>query len=200
MRARPLPVTLPLTPCTRFIPPSWRPSPYKTSGDVELWRTCLRALGIKLAVISVCSFACKAVLVALDFFDVLSGGSSVFLSLSTLLVEALPSLLTILLLIRYHSGSIVAASGQGSDIGASLLHCAGACDHRSVNDAATRESRDPENMAGTSEQANCEQDSAIWLAQFMANGRTIGAAAAGASSGNVAGCALKYDALNGGCR
>jgi hypothetical protein len=190
-------VTLPLTRCTRFIPPSWRPSPYKTSGDVELWRTCLRALGIKLAVVSVCSFACKAVLVALDFFGILSGGSSVFLSLSTLLVEAVPSLLTIILLIRYHSGSIVAASGRGSDIGASLLHRAGACDHRSVNDAASRELRDPENVAGTSEQANCEQDSAIWLAHFMANGRTIGAAA---SNGNVAECAFKYDALNGGCR
>ena len=31
------------------------------SGDFEQWRTCLRALGIKLTVISVASFACKAV-------------------------------------------------------------------------------------------------------------------------------------------
>jgi hypothetical protein len=106
----------------RFIPPSWRPSPYKTSGDVELWRTSLRALGIKLAAISVCSFTCKAVLVALNFFGVLPDGSSLGLSMSTLLVEALPSLLTIALLIRYHGGSVGAARGTSmSDIGTSLL-------------------------------------------------------------------------------
>jgi hypothetical protein len=111
-----------LTQCIRFIPPSWRPSPFKTSGDVEQWRTSLRALGIKLAVISVCSFACKAVLVALRFFGVLPDGSSLDLSMSTLLVEALPSLLTITLLIRYHSGSVGAARGTAlGDIGTSLL-------------------------------------------------------------------------------
>jgi len=89
---------------------------------VELWRISLRALGIKLAVISVCSFACKAVLVALDFFGVVPNGSSLDLSMSTLLVEALPSLLTITLLIRYHSGSVGAARGAAlGDIGASLL-------------------------------------------------------------------------------
>jgi hypothetical protein len=111
-----------LTQCIRFIPPSWRPSPFKTSGDVELWRTSLRALGIKLAVISVCSFACKAVLVALRFFGVLPDGSSLDLSMSTLLVEALPSLLTITLLIRYHSSSMGAARGTAlGDIGTSLL-------------------------------------------------------------------------------
>jgi hypothetical protein len=111
-----------LTPGFRFIPPSWRPSAYKTSGDVELWRTSLRSLGIKLAVISVCSFTCKAVLVALNYFGVVYGGSSLYLSMSTLLVEALPSLLTIALLIRYHSGSVGAARGTAlSDIGTSLL-------------------------------------------------------------------------------
>ena len=111
-----------LTQCIRFIPPSWRPSPFKTSGDVELWRTSLRALGIKLAVISVCSFASKAVLVALNFFGVVPDGSSLDLSMSTLLVEALPSLLTITLLIRYHSGSVGAARAISmGDIRASLL-------------------------------------------------------------------------------
>jgi hypothetical protein len=111
-----------LTPGFRFIPPFWQPSAYKTSGDAELWRTSLRALGIKLAVISVCSFACKAVLVALNFFGVVPDGSSLDLSISTLLVEALPSLLTITLLIRYHSGSVGAerAISMG-DIRATLL-------------------------------------------------------------------------------
>ena len=111
-----------LTQVIRFIPPSWRPSPFKTLGDVEQWRTSLRALGIKLAVISVCSFTSKAVLVALIYFGVVPDGSSLDLSMSTLLVEALPSLLTITLLIRYHSGSVGAARGTAlSDIGTSLL-------------------------------------------------------------------------------
>ena len=106
----------------RFIPPSWRPSPFQTTGDLELWRTSLRALGIKLAVISVASFTCKAVLVALIYFGVLPDGSSLDLSMSTLLVEALPSLLTITLLIRYHSGSVGAALAISlGDIRASLL-------------------------------------------------------------------------------
>ena len=111
-----------LTQVIRFIPPSWRPSPFKTLGDLEQWRTSLRALGIKLSVISVCSFACKAVLVALNFFGVVTDGSSLDLSISTLLVEALPSLLTITLLIRYHSGSVGAerAISMG-DIRATLL-------------------------------------------------------------------------------
>ena len=140
---------------------------------MEQWRTCLRALGIKLAVISVCSFACKAVLVALNFFGAVSEGSSVSLSLSTLLVEALPSLLTITLLIRYHMGSMGAA--QGSDIGVSLLHrAAGAISHGSVSEAAVREPQHGDHSAGSRpEQADVEQGSEAWLEQFMANGRVI---------------------------
>ena len=114
-----------LTQGIRFIPPSWRPSPFKTSDDVELWLTSLRALGVKLAVISVFSFACKAVMVALRFFGVLPDGSSLYLIIATLFVEALPSLLTITLLIRYHSGSVGAAHGirmvSMVDIGAPRL-------------------------------------------------------------------------------
>ena len=143
---------------------------------MEQWRTCLRALGIKLAVISVCSFACKAVLVALNFFGAVSEGSSVSLSLSTLLVEALPSLLTITLLIRYHMGSMGAA--RGSDIGVSLLHRAtGAISHGSVSEASEAAAREPqhgEHSAGSRpEQADVEQGSEAWLKQFMANGRVI---------------------------
>ncbi len=126
VRARALPVrcALSVTPRGRFIPPSWRPAPYQTTGELELWRSSLRALGTELAVISVCSFACKAVLVALKYFGLLREGSSLYLSLSTLLVEALPTLLTIALLMRYHGRSAGAARTNAlslSDIGASLL-------------------------------------------------------------------------------
>ena len=114
-----------VTPRCRFIPPSWRPAPYQTTGELELWRSSLRALGTELAVISVCSFACKAVLVALKYFELLREGSSLYLSLSTLLVEALPTLLTIALLMRYHARSAGAARDTNaltlSDIGTSLL-------------------------------------------------------------------------------
>jgi multisubunit Na+/H+ antiporter MnhG subunit len=114
-----------VTPRGRFIPPSWRPAPYQTTGELELWRSSLRALGTELAVISVCSFACKAVLVALKYFELLREGSSLYLSLSTLLVEALPTLLTIALLMRYHARSAGAARDTNaltlSDIGTSLL-------------------------------------------------------------------------------
>jgi len=179
-----------LTPGIRFIPPSWRPCPFQTSGDLEQWRNCLRALGIKLAVISVCSFACKAVLVALKFFDVVADGS-VYLGTSTLLVEALPSLLTIVLLVRYHSGSIGAA--QGGDIGVSLL--TQEARGRSAMDAAVeRESRD----AGCT-QATMDANSEAWLAQFMASGRVIGdAARASRVAENSAGAAFFNKSASGG--
>ena len=70
-------------------------------------------------------FACKAVLVALRYSEILDEGSSLYLSLSTLLVEALPTLLTIALLMRYHGRSAGAARDTNaltlSDIGTSLL-------------------------------------------------------------------------------
>ncbi len=144
----------------------------------------MRALGVKLAVISVSSFACKAVLVALDFFGVMPDGSSLYLTLSTLLVEALPSMLTIILLIRYHSGSLAAA--RGSDIGVSLLHRASACDRSSARNDATQESRVDHDVAAASKRANLEQDSETWLAQFMANGRVIRTAATQASTESIA--------------
>jgi hypothetical protein len=87
---------------------------------LEEWRSSLRGLGIKLAVISVFSFGAKSVLVALQFFGVVSDGGALYLSLSTLLVEAIPSLLTITLLFQYHIGSIYAVRG-GHGIARSLL-------------------------------------------------------------------------------
>ena len=72
-----------------------------------------------------CSFACKAVLVALKYFDILREGSGLYLSLSTLLVEALPTMLTIGLLMRYHGRSAGASRDANafslSGIGTSLL-------------------------------------------------------------------------------
>jgi len=107
----------------RFILPSWQPAPYRTTGGLEVWRSSLRALGTELSVISVCSFACKAVLAFFKFFNVLHDGSSLYLSLSSMMVEAFPTILTMGLLARYHSRSAGAAQGEPamSDIGTSLL-------------------------------------------------------------------------------
>jgi hypothetical protein len=117
--------TMYVTPRVRFIPVSWHPAPFQTTGDLELWRSSLRALGTELAVISVCSFVCKATLVALKYLDILHEGSGLYLSLSTVLVEALPTILTMGLLMRYHASSAGAARGSHAlslgDIGASLL-------------------------------------------------------------------------------
>jgi hypothetical protein len=112
-------------------------------------------------------------LVALKFFGVVDDGSSLYLSLSTLLVEALPSLLTIVLLIRYHSGSMKAS--RGSDIGVSLL--TREADHTCIDAAVVCESRDIESIVGSkSKPANVDHDREKWLAQFIVNGRVIGAA------------------------
>jgi hypothetical protein len=68
------------------------------------------------------SFSSKATLVFLRMFGVVQDGSNLYLSMSTLIVEAFPSLLTITLLAQYHRGSLSAASGISlSDMSSSLL-------------------------------------------------------------------------------
>jgi hypothetical protein len=61
-------------------------------------------LRLTIAVISARSLAFKASLLH---------GSSLYLSMLTLLAQALPYLLTITLLIRFHSGSVAAARTSG---------------------------------------------------------------------------------------
>jgi hypothetical protein len=72
------------------------------------WRSTLRALGIKLAVVSIFSFSSKAVLVLLSYVDshALKSGGTRYFSLSSLLTEALPSIVTIGLLLHYHMNSL----------------------------------------------------------------------------------------------
>jgi hypothetical protein len=66
---------------------------------------------VRLSVVSVFSFSCKALLVFLKVLGILQDGSSLYLSTSTLMVEAFPSLVTIILLMRYHGRSLMAARG-----------------------------------------------------------------------------------------
>jgi len=102
----------------RFIPPTWKPSAFNTLGDMETWRVSLRRLGTNLSVISVISFASKGVLVALNFYGILTDGGALNLALATLIVEAAPTLLTVLLLAVYHRDSALAARGS---LGTSLI-------------------------------------------------------------------------------
>ncbi len=80
---------------------------------------------MKLSVVSVFSFSSKAVLVFLKMVGTLQDGSSLYLSMSTLIVEAVPSFVTIVLLIQYHRRSLTAARGLSGtspvDMGANLL-------------------------------------------------------------------------------
>jgi hypothetical protein len=87
---------------------------------MEHWRVSLSRLGTKLSVISVISFAGKAVLAALVFFGILRDGNAMFIAISTITVEAVPSLLTIIFLAAYHFGSSFAARGEDS-LGTSLV-------------------------------------------------------------------------------
>ena len=78
----------------------------------------LRRLGTNLSVISVISFASKGVLVALEFTGVLTEGGALNLALETLIVEAVPTLLTVLLLALYHRNSALA---ERSSLGTALI-------------------------------------------------------------------------------
>ena len=115
---QPCPHCTALTPLS-FIPPTWKPSAFTTAGDMEHWRVSLRRLGTKLSIISVISFASKGVIAALDFYGVLTDGDALNLALSTLIVEAAPTLLTVSLLAVYHHGSAIAV--RGSSLGTSLI-------------------------------------------------------------------------------
>jgi hypothetical protein len=106
----------------RFIPPSWQPQPPQTSGELEQWRGSLRNLGTELSVISIFSFTFKVILVGLQYTGVLINGSSLQLGLSTLLVEALPTIIIVGLLVRYHRRSLKAGGGAATaDLAISLL-------------------------------------------------------------------------------
>ena len=77
---------------------------------------------------------------ALKYFRVVLEGGTLDLSLSALLVEALPSLFTISLLIHYHGSSIGAA--RQSEMGMSLL------ERQPSTRSRSRNQKDDESMVG----------------------------------------------------
>ncbi len=90
-----------------LLPKGWTAGGFKTSGDVEVQRASLQTLGNYLAALGVFSFLCKCVSSATSYFardlNSVSGNfeAIVFLA-TTLMVQAIPSGLTLLLLSRLH--------------------------------------------------------------------------------------------------
>jgi hypothetical protein len=90
-----------------LLPTGWTASCFKTSGDVDVQRVALRTLGMRLAVLSIFSFLCKSASVAIFYFarDLIAESAqleSIIFLATTLVVQALPSAMTLLLLGRFH--------------------------------------------------------------------------------------------------
>ncbi len=90
-----------------LLPKGWAAGTLKTSGDVEVQRASLQALGNNLAGLGVFSFLCKCVSSATSYFarDLYSTSGNfeaVMFLATTLMVQAIPSGLTLLLLAQFH--------------------------------------------------------------------------------------------------
>jgi hypothetical protein len=119
-----------------LLPKGWTASSFKTSGEVDAQRVALRMMGTRLALLGIFSFLCKAVSVAVSYFLRQSNQSLqtspdpdplIFL-VTTLVVQALPSALTLLLLGRWllsrrsgfsrNSSALLSLHSRGSEFAA----------------------------------------------------------------------------------
>jgi len=92
---------------------------------VDAQRQALQALGTRLAVLSIVSFLCKSASAATSYFaqqqlDAFDGAQSIIFLVTVLSVQGLPSLITLLLLYRFHFGR--GSSGQASLMQSLLTH------------------------------------------------------------------------------
>ena len=91
-----------------LLPKGWTAGGFKTSGDLEAQRVSLQTLGNRLAGLGIFSFLCKCVSSATSYFarDVFAPASGNFEAImflaTTLMVQAIPSAMTLLLLSRFH--------------------------------------------------------------------------------------------------
>ena len=102
-----------------LLPKGWTAGSFQTAGDVDAQCIALQTLGNRLAALSIFSFMCKCVSSALVYFaqnqiSRFEQSEAVIYLTTVLLVQAVPSLATLLLLRRYHFGS----GGNGRDRGA----------------------------------------------------------------------------------
>ena len=100
-----------------LLPKGWTAGSFQTTGEVDAQRQALQALGTRLAVLSIVSFLCKSASAATSYFaqeqlDAFEGAQSIIFLVTVLSVQGLPSLITLLLLYRFHFGR--GSSGQAS--------------------------------------------------------------------------------------
>ena len=103
-----------------LLPDGWSAGSFQTAGEVDTQRRALETLGARLAGLSIASFLCKCISSATVFFagrQVEQSASVVFL-VTVLSVQAVPSLVTLLLLDRFHFGG---GGGGGGSLMQSLL-------------------------------------------------------------------------------
>jgi hypothetical protein len=101
-----------------LLPDGWSVGSFQTAGEVDTQRRALETLGARLAGLSIASFLCKCISSATVYFagrQVEQSTSVVFL-VTVLSVQAVPSVVTLLLLDRFHFGG-----GGGGDGGGSLM-------------------------------------------------------------------------------
>ena len=103
-----------------LLPDGWSAGSFQTAGEVDTQRRALETLGARLAGLSIASFLCKCISSATVFFagrQVEQSASVVFL-VTVLSVQAVPSVVTLLLLDRFHFGG---GGGGGGSLMQSLL-------------------------------------------------------------------------------
>ena len=108
-----------------LLPKGWTAGSFQTTGEVDAQRQALQALGTRLAVLSIVSFLCKSASAATSYFaqeqlDAFEGAQSIIFLVTVLSVQGLPSLITLLLLYRFHFGR--GSSGQASLMQSLLTH------------------------------------------------------------------------------
>ena len=107
-----------------LLPDGWSAGSFQTAGEVDTQRRALETLGARLAGLSIASFLCKCISSATVYFAgrqveqsvveqrVEQSASVVFL-VTVLSVQAVPSVVTLLLLHRFHFGG-GGGGGRGS--------------------------------------------------------------------------------------
>jgi hypothetical protein len=108
-----------------LLPKGWTAGSFQTTGEVDAQRQALQTLGTRLAVLSIVSFLCKSASAATSYFaqeklDAFDGAQSIIFLVTVLSVQGLPSLITLLLLYRFHFGR--GSSGQSSLMQSLITH------------------------------------------------------------------------------
>jgi hypothetical protein len=98
-----------------LFPSGWTASSFETSGELDAQRQVLDTLDFRLTALGIVGTMCKFILVTASHFARESTSQSIIYLVNVLLVEAFPSLVTLLLLYRFHfceSGSSRGALNQ----------------------------------------------------------------------------------------